>query len=154
MRPAARRLASTGSVGGAAINGSADANEPPANDACASRPTVKGGRHGLGGYFERQGRPLSGHLRVESDRLPGDQRDLRQRLLRSGPCERRGGVMTDMALSGIAPRSLDNARVVVVDDTPANVTLVSRLLRGAGLRQVEGFNDPRRALVRCIEAPP
>jgi EAL domain-containing protein (putative c-di-GMP-specific phosphodiesterase class I)/AmiR/NasT family two-component response regulator len=40
----------------------------------------------------------------------------------------------------------DDARVVVIDDTPANVELLDAVLRRAGLRHVFGVTDARKAL--------
>lgn len=44
--------------------------------------------------------------------------------------------------------------VVVVDDTPTNVTLLTRLLASAGITRVHGFTDPREALTHCARALP
>jgi EAL domain-containing protein (putative c-di-GMP-specific phosphodiesterase class I) len=49
---------------------------------------------------------------------------------------------------------LGNSRVMVVDDSPANVRLLGRLLRGAGVNAVEGFTDPEPALRRCQQLLP
>jgi signal transduction histidine kinase len=40
------------------------------------------------------------------------------------------------------------ARILVVDDEPANVDLLARVLAGAGYTNVEGTTDPRRVLDR------
>jgi EAL domain-containing protein (putative c-di-GMP-specific phosphodiesterase class I) len=48
----------------------------------------------------------------------------------------------------------DDATVLVVDDTPANVALLKRVLDGAGIARVHGFTDPRRALAHCAEHLP
>lgn len=44
--------------------------------------------------------------------------------------------------------------VVIVDDTPANVTLLTRLLAGSGVDRVHGFTDPREALAHCARSLP
>lgn len=54
------------------------------------------------------------------------------------------------AASDIAARST----VVIVDDNPANVELLERLLAVAGVVRVHGFTNPREALVHCAEALP
>lgn len=46
------------------------------------------------------------------------------------------------------------SRVMVVDDSPANVRLLQRLLRNAGVATVDGFVDPASALARCKESLP
>lgn len=47
-----------------------------------------------------------------------------------------------------------DATVLVVDDTPANVAVLKRLLDGAGIARVHGFTDPRQALAHCAEHLP
>ena len=49
---------------------------------------------------------------------------------------------------------LATSRVMVVDDSSANVKLLERLLRHAGVATVDGFTDPVRALTRCEESLP
>ena len=49
---------------------------------------------------------------------------------------------------------LGSSRVMVVDDSPANVRLLQRLLHDAGVTAVEGFTDPHPALRRCKESLP
>jgi CheY-like chemotaxis protein len=44
--------------------------------------------------------------------------------------------------------------VVVVDDTAANVTLLTRLLDLAGITRVHGFTDPREAVAFCAGSLP
>lgn len=46
------------------------------------------------------------------------------------------------------------ATVLVVDDTQANVTLLTRLLASAGITQVHGYTDPRQALAYCARSLP
>src|SRR5436309_2427715 len=46
--------------------------------------------------------------------------------------------------------SLAEARVVIVDDVQANVDLLDRMLRSAGMRQVYGFTDARLAISTCV----
>jgi signal transduction histidine kinase len=49
---------------------------------------------------------------------------------------------------------LGGSTVVVVDDQPANVLLLERLLKRAGIGQVVGVTDPRAGLERCLADPP
>ena len=44
--------------------------------------------------------------------------------------------------------------MVVVDDEPANVLLLERLLETVGIVRVHGFTDPSRALAFCAASPP
>ncbi len=53
-------------------------------------------------------------------------------------------------MSGLLGESL----VMVVDDSSANVRLLQRLLRIAGVATVDGFTDPASALARCKESLP
>jgi EAL domain-containing protein (putative c-di-GMP-specific phosphodiesterase class I)/ActR/RegA family two-component response regulator len=46
------------------------------------------------------------------------------------------------------------ARVLVVDDREANVLLLQKMLRSAGISQVEGVTDPRDAIARCLAFEP
>ncbi|HEU4810713.1 MAG TPA: EAL domain-containing protein [Nocardioides sp.] len=50
-----------------------------------------------------------------------------------------------------ADRQVD---VVIIDDTPANVTLLTRLLAGSGVDRLHGFTDPREALAHCARSLP
>jgi EAL domain-containing protein (putative c-di-GMP-specific phosphodiesterase class I) len=43
------------------------------------------------------------------------------------------------------------AHVVIVDDEPANLVLLERVLRQAGLEQVHAVGDPREAVRRCLD---
>ena len=54
----------------------------------------------------------------------------------------------------VLPEAVRRSRVLVVDDNPANVLLLQRLLQAAGLEYVEGYTDPRTGLERCVEAVP
>ena len=49
---------------------------------------------------------------------------------------------------------ISDARVYIVDDEPANVILLKRMLEGAGFRGVSSATDPRQALATCLEQPP
>ncbi|MBV9872850.1 MAG: EAL domain-containing response regulator [Frankiaceae bacterium] len=49
---------------------------------------------------------------------------------------------------------LRDARVVVVDDVAANVDVVDRMLRHAGVGEVVGYTDPVLALAECSTEPP
>ena len=44
--------------------------------------------------------------------------------------------------------------VVIIDDTPANVTLLTRLLAASGVDRLHGFTDPREALAHCARSLP
>jgi EAL domain-containing protein (putative c-di-GMP-specific phosphodiesterase class I)/FixJ family two-component response regulator len=46
---------------------------------------------------------------------------------------------------------LDTARVVIVDDEPANVTLLERMLQSVGVPELHGVTDPRAAVRRCLD---
>lgn len=46
---------------------------------------------------------------------------------------------------------LRDASVVIVDDEPANVILLTRLLRSAGATNVHGITDPREAVRCCLD---
>jgi len=52
------------------------------------------------------------------------------------------------------PDGVRQARVLVVDDNPANVLLLRRVLRAAGLSHVEGCTDSSEAIERCRTALP
>ena len=54
----------------------------------------------------------------------------------------------------VLPEAVREARVLVIDDNPANVLLLQRLLRAAGLVNVDGYTDPRAALARCVDSVP
>src|SRR4051812_35060429 len=45
--------------------------------------------------------------------------------------------------------ALIEARIMIVDDQPANVLLVRRILGQAGFTHVRGYKDPRVALEDC-----
>lgn len=47
--------------------------------------------------------------------------------------------------------ALAAACVLIVDDQPANLALLKRLLRAAGVRNAHGVTDPRDAVRRCLE---
>lgn len=49
---------------------------------------------------------------------------------------------------------LRDSTIVVVDDAPANVTLLERLLAAAGVTAVRGFTDPVAALEDCRRSRP
>ena len=52
---------------------------------------------------------------------------------------------------GLVGGFMDSARVVVVDDQPANVQLLHRMLESVGVRQVHGVTDPLQAVATCLE---
>lgn len=51
---------------------------------------------------------------------------------------------------GRASDPFEDAVVVIVDDNPANVVLLERVLRGAGVSAVHGVMDPREAVEQCL----
>ncbi len=54
----------------------------------------------------------------------------------------------------LLPEAVRGSRVLIVDDNPANVLLLQRLLKAAGLVNVDGYTDPRAALDRCMASVP
>lgn len=52
------------------------------------------------------------------------------------------------------PTPHPDARILIVDDQPANVDLVRHILEPVGYRHVVGATDPREALELCRESPP
>src|SRR5882757_5217460 len=42
--------------------------------------------------------------------------------------------------------TLAHSRILIVDDEPANVRLMTRILQSAGYRQIEGISDARAVL--------
>src|SRR5665647_926334 len=57
-------------------------------------------------------------------------------------------------LSTAAAGAAADSTVVIVDDEPANVALLERLLDAAGVVRVHGFTDPRQALAYCAGSLP
>lgn len=57
-------------------------------------------------------------------------------------------------LSTAAAGAAADSTVVIVDDEPANVALLERLLDTAGVVRVHGFTDPRQALAYCAGSLP
>lgn len=49
---------------------------------------------------------------------------------------------------------LETARILIVDDHPANLKLLSRTLARQGFTNTETLEDPRCVLERCAQAPP
>jgi EAL domain-containing protein (putative c-di-GMP-specific phosphodiesterase class I)/DNA-binding response OmpR family regulator len=67
----------------------------------------------------------------------------------STPASDRGrGEMPDALQLG-ARDIASHATVVIVDDNPANVELLRRLVTTAGVHRVETFTDPRAAIAHC-----
>lgn len=54
--------------------------------------------------------------------------------------------MTDIFAGAGAPEGAADARILIVDDEPANTTILDRLLRQAGYPQIAITNDSREAL--------
>ena len=49
---------------------------------------------------------------------------------------------------------MQDARILIVDDEPANVRLLERLLAREGYTDLEGVTDPRRVVDQCVASPP
>jgi PAS domain S-box-containing protein len=70
------------------------------------------------------------------------------------------GIFEDTAIGDrhapfpVLPDAVRGARVLVVDDNTANVLLLQRLLRAAGLVNVDGYTDAHAALEQCVESVP
>lgn len=58
----------------------------------------------------------------------------------------------DWATPAVGDAVLSNARIVIVEDQPANVALLTRMMQAAGIREIHGVTDPRVAVQRCTEA--
>lgn len=52
------------------------------------------------------------------------------------------------------PGDLENLRLIIVDDEPANVAILRRLLGRAGFENVVTTTDPRDVPRLCAEHPP
>jgi EAL domain-containing protein (putative c-di-GMP-specific phosphodiesterase class I) len=63
-------------------------------------------------------------------------------------------LLTTRGPAGQTDALFRDARVLVVDDSDANVLLAQKMLRSAGITQVEGVTDPRAAVARCLEFDP
>jgi PAS domain S-box-containing protein len=64
------------------------------------------------------------------------------------------GIGDHQAPFPVLPDAVWGSRVLVVDDNPANVLLLQRLLRAAGLVNVDGYTDARAALEQCVDSVP
>jgi putative two-component system response regulator len=64
------------------------------------------------------------------------------------------GDATRDALDGLLARPLADARILVLDDEPANVALLEQVLRREGYERVEALTEPRAALERFRAEPP
>ncbi len=60
----------------------------------------------------------------------------------------------DSHLSEHVEQSIDDARILIVDDDPSAACLMLRLLERDGFRRVVSVGDARRALVTMLEHPP
>ena len=58
---------------------------------------------------------------------------------------------SDAAAHAALPPALAKACVLVVDDEPANVALLTRLLRSVGIVDTHAVTDPRKAVSTCLE---
>lgn len=56
--------------------------------------------------------------------------------------------------AAIATDAMQHARIVVVDDEPANIAILKRLLAKAGFERIFSTTDPRDAVKLCVENPP
>lgn len=59
-----------------------------------------------------------------------------------------------LRLSTAAAGAAADSTVVIVDDEPANVALLERLLGAAEIVRVHGFTDPRQSLAHCAGSLP
>jgi signal transduction histidine kinase len=59
-----------------------------------------------------------------------------------------------MTASASPPSSFAEARILVIDDEPANTTVLARLLASLGYRRVTTTNDPREALALYARLQP
>ena len=71
----------------------------------------------------------------------------------------RTGQLRVMSMRPLARPSLDSldlstASVVIVDDVPANVALLQRMIRSLGVAQVHGVTDARLAVEACLGLSP
>jgi PAS domain S-box-containing protein len=66
------------------------------------------------------------------------------------PCHRRRSAAAANAMN----QGLENAAVLVVDDEPANLSLIARILRLEGIDAVEAHTDPRSALASFARRAP
>ncbi len=62
--------------------------------------------------------------------------------------------MTDEWVAPQADLSLSTSRIVIIDDVEETVTLLRRILAGAGLGLVDTFTDSKKGLESCLESPP
>ncbi|MCU1354512.1 MAG: hypothetical protein JWM05_3721 [Acidimicrobiales bacterium] len=69
----------------------------------------------------------------------------------TAPRRRAPGTLT---LATAVPAALSGSRVMVVDDDPSNLLLVERLLRAAGVADVDSVTDPRLVVDRCLQLQP
>lgn len=60
--------------------------------------------------------------------------------------------VAEWAKPAVGDEVLSNARIVIVEDQPANVALLTRMMQAAGIREIHGVTDPRAAVQRCTEA--
>lgn len=67
--------------------------------------------------------------------------------------ERPGASASTAAIDrlGLLGGFMDAARVVVVDDQPANVKLLQRMLESVGVSEVHGVTDPLQAVRTCLD---
>jgi EAL domain-containing protein (putative c-di-GMP-specific phosphodiesterase class I)/DNA-binding NarL/FixJ family response regulator len=66
----------------------------------------------------------------------------------------RHGPTVALPLSSAVLGAAADSTVLVVDDQPANVALLERLLGDAGVGRVHGFTDPRQGLAHCASTLP
>lgn len=60
----------------------------------------------------------------------------------------------EVRISAVDPAELHAASILVVDDEPANVRLLERVVRGAGYANLTSTTDPREVSRLCDEAEP
>lgn len=68
-------------------------------------------------------------------------------------CSTLGSSLTRAAIepSHVVADVFEAARVVVVDDEAANLRLLERILRSAGVAEIHGVTDSRQAVGRCLD---
>ena len=59
-----------------------------------------------------------------------------------------------ISASPFDPTQANSARIFIVDDEPANVMLLQRMLEGDGFTCVSSATDPRQGLANCLAEPP
>jgi putative nucleotidyltransferase with HDIG domain len=56
--------------------------------------------------------------------------------------------------ASMSQRSFKHARILIIDDEPGNVDVISRVLQNAGFHKLDSTNDPREAAALYVHARP